>query len=196
MNTKAFTLVETLVAVSIVTLAVTGPLVTASRTIVAAEIANDQITASYLAQEGIEYVRAMRDDAYLKSYRDTPNPALVSSNAWNWFITGNESFSVLSCLNATCTLDTTENMGTTQDASTPYSITPCSGNTCTQLYMTSVGTYSQNSTGNTPTGFTRTIEVNTVPPDDFEKVVVSKVTWDFHGTLHTVTIMDHITRWQ
>ena len=52
-----FTLVETLIAISIVTIAISGPMLSASRALIAANIARDQLTASYLAQEGIEYVR-------------------------------------------------------------------------------------------------------------------------------------------
>jgi len=60
-NTHGFTLIETLIAVTILTFAVSGPLYTAGRALVAAEIARDQLVASYLAQEGVESVRAMRD---------------------------------------------------------------------------------------------------------------------------------------
>lgn len=63
---KGFTLVEAMVAISILSLAVTGPLVIAQKGIGSAIYARDQITASYLAQEGIEYVRNIRDTNRIK----------------------------------------------------------------------------------------------------------------------------------
>lgn len=77
---KGFTLIEALVAVTILTIAVVGPLYTASRAIVAAQSARDQLTASYLAQEGIEYARAVRDDNFLAAYY------AGTGNAWNNFL--------------------------------------------------------------------------------------------------------------
>lgn len=79
-NQTGFTLIETLVAVTILTLAVVGPLFTANRAIVAAQMSRDQLTASYLAQEGIEYVRAVRDNEYLAVY---PNTSMAWSNFLN-----------------------------------------------------------------------------------------------------------------
>ncbi len=58
---RGFTLVEAMVAISILSLAVTGPLVIASKGLDSAIYAKDQITAFYLAQEAIEYVRNVRD---------------------------------------------------------------------------------------------------------------------------------------
>lgn len=80
----AFTLVESMVAVTILTIAVAGPLLTASRAIVSARIARDQLTASYLAQKGVEYVRSVRDDAYLAAYQAGGSD--VSSAAWASFL--------------------------------------------------------------------------------------------------------------
>ena len=68
LDIRGFTLTETMIAITILTFAVAGPLFTASRSIIAADIARDQLTASYLAQEGIEYVRMMRDNAMLRSF--------------------------------------------------------------------------------------------------------------------------------
>ena|SRR3989344_4852167 len=78
---QGFTLIEALVAVTILTLSIAGPLMVANRAIVAAQMSRQQLTASYLAQEGIEYVRAMRDDAYLAAYQ-----AGNTSVAWNNFL--------------------------------------------------------------------------------------------------------------
>ena len=84
-NIKGFTLIESLVAIAILTLAVSGAFFTANRAIVAAGIARDQLTASFLAQEGIEYVRLLRDNAYLAA------PA----TAWSGFLTVINSYSCL-----------------------------------------------------------------------------------------------------
>ncbi|MDP2651914.1 MAG: prepilin-type N-terminal cleavage/methylation domain-containing protein, partial [bacterium] len=68
LTSRGFTLIETMVAITILTLAISGSFFTANSAIVAAETASDQLTASYLAQEGIEYVRLMRDNEYLAAY--------------------------------------------------------------------------------------------------------------------------------
>lgn len=82
---KAFTLIETLVAVSILLLSLAGPLSIAAQALQGAFFARDQVTAFYLAQEAVEYVRAVRDQNYL------------ASNNW---LTGVEN-----CVDATCTVD-------------------------------------------------------------------------------------------
>lgn len=56
-----FTIVETLVAVAILALAVTGPLALAERGLVAARESGQEVAAFYLAQEAFEFVRNMRD---------------------------------------------------------------------------------------------------------------------------------------
>ena len=63
---KGFSLVETLVAVSLLTIAITAPMALASKSLTSAYYARDQITAFYLAQEAIEAVRAVRDGQILQ----------------------------------------------------------------------------------------------------------------------------------
>ncbi|MCR4334259.1 MAG: prepilin-type N-terminal cleavage/methylation domain-containing protein [Patescibacteria group bacterium] len=64
---KGFTLIETLVAVAIMMLAVTGPLTIAHRGVQSALYAKDQVTAYYLAQDAVEYIRSVRDGNFLAS---------------------------------------------------------------------------------------------------------------------------------
>lgn len=62
---RAFTLIETLVAISVLLISLAGPLTLAVQSLNSAYYARDQITAFYLAQEAVEYVRAVRDQNYL-----------------------------------------------------------------------------------------------------------------------------------
>lgn len=57
---RGFTLVETLVAIAVLLLAISGPLTIASRSFFAARFSKDNLTAVYLAGEGVELVRAHR----------------------------------------------------------------------------------------------------------------------------------------
>lgn len=58
---RGFSLIETLVAVVILVSAVVGPLTLAQRSIRSAVYARDQVIASFLAEEAIEYIRSVRD---------------------------------------------------------------------------------------------------------------------------------------
>jgi prepilin-type N-terminal cleavage/methylation domain-containing protein len=61
-----FTLVETLVAISLLTVAIVAPMGLAAQSLQSAYYARDQITAFYLAQEAIESIRAIRDSQVLQ----------------------------------------------------------------------------------------------------------------------------------
>ena len=58
---KGFTLVETLVAIAILSAAMAGPMTLAIKSIGTASISQDQLTAFYLGEEAIEYVKNVRD---------------------------------------------------------------------------------------------------------------------------------------
>lgn len=63
---KGFTLIETLVAVLLLATAIAGPLTIASKSLLAALVAKDQVTAFFLAQDAVEYVRFVRDTNKLR----------------------------------------------------------------------------------------------------------------------------------
>ena len=66
MKRTGFTLIETLVAISLLTVGVTGSFSLMQKVTSFASISSSQLTASYLAQEGIEIIRSIRDTNYLE----------------------------------------------------------------------------------------------------------------------------------
>lgn len=71
MNTRGFTLIETLVAITLLSVAIVAPMALATQSLATAYYARDQITAFYLAQEAIEAVRAIRDAQILQIAQST-----------------------------------------------------------------------------------------------------------------------------
>lgn len=195
---RGFTLIETLVAVSILTLSIAGPLFTASRTIVAAENARNQLTASHLAQEGIEYVRWMRDNEYLAAYQT--NPLTASTASWTEFLTGATPSSIVECRASKCMLDPAQTMSS--GIGSTYSLQPCGDAThpaCTKLYLSN-NIYTQQ-VGGAEKPFTRTIQVVDIPGTEGtplypDKRVVSTVFWSYHSTSYSIVIDSHLTPWQ
>lgn len=61
-RTSGFTIVETLVAITVLMIAIAGPLVVATRGLSSALASKDQMIASYLAQESMETIKNRRDN--------------------------------------------------------------------------------------------------------------------------------------
>jgi type II secretory pathway pseudopilin PulG len=187
---RGFTLIESLVAIAILMLSVAGPLYAADRAIVAASIARDQLTASYLAQEAIEHVRLLRDNAYLSQYKD--NAASASSAGWGDFQSAIEGQCLMSA-SRVCSVDTSvapDRYGFGPSAS----VYTC-GSTCAPLqYVDNIWAPYTQSSGGATTRFTRTLQVSPVTSSD--EYIVSTVTWNYRGTTYTVKITDHLTPWQ
>ncbi len=59
---KGFTIIETLVAITILMISIVGPLTIAQKSLNAAIYARDQVTASFLAQDLMEMVKNNRDN--------------------------------------------------------------------------------------------------------------------------------------
>lgn len=72
-----FTLIETLVAISLLTISVVAPIALTVQSLRAAYYSRDQITAFYLAQEAIEAVRAIRDGQVLQ-IAQSPNGSSIN----------------------------------------------------------------------------------------------------------------------
>lgn len=203
MNLKAFTLIETLVAVTLLTFAVVGPLTAANRGLVVATTARDQLTASYLAQEGIETARLIRDDDYLSNYPAT------TGNAWNTFLGhvsgcgrgNNLAYCQIDPIAAPTTVYACScNAGGTCDPGSSGTHTPPtpSNSSCTALNLkTATNLYQRTGgAGTTGTLFTRAIQAVDIGSNGNDERITSSVTWLEHGVLLSVSITDHLTPWQ
>lgn len=130
-NTKqGFTLVETLVAIVVLTLSITGPLFIAQQSFNSAITARDRTVAAFLAQEAVEYVRSVRDHNYL-------SPGDVE------WLQG-----LSACLGSNCRIDAS--------VGTYPSVASCNGN-CPVLQQNTNGFYGYQ--GGEATRFTRTISM-------------------------------------
>lgn len=80
---KGFSLVETLVAITILLLALVGPMTIAADGLQNTFFAREQTTAFYLAQEAVEFVRYTRDNAAIagNSFFDSLPAACDPSNS-------------------------------------------------------------------------------------------------------------------
>lgn len=85
-SARGFTLIETLVAITILLVVIIGPMTIANRGMQTAFFAGDQTTAIYLAQEAIEYIQMLRDNSALTNYQDyVGDGSDGDGNTWSWY---------------------------------------------------------------------------------------------------------------
>jgi hypothetical protein len=70
---SAFTLVEALIAMSILIIGIISSFILVTRALYNTSIIQDRLTASFLAQEGLESVREIRDSNYIKKINGGSN---------------------------------------------------------------------------------------------------------------------------
>ncbi len=78
-----FSLVETLVAISVLLIVMVGPMSVTSRTAKSATFATEQVQAFFLAQEGLELAEQARDSFILEYFEDS----VANPSPWTDFIT-------------------------------------------------------------------------------------------------------------
>jgi prepilin-type N-terminal cleavage/methylation domain-containing protein len=175
---KGFTLLETLVAVLILTTAIAGPLSIASRSLHNSIIARDQITAFFLAQDAVEFVRFGRDTNKLEGAD------------WITDSGGTLGVDLTNCTGGnTCYLDSTKN--------SPATPTVCSSACPVMNYDRTNSRFTYAAVGGNivATPFTRQVVMTQVASTEY-KIAVS-VTWlDSGARSHTVTVTENILDWQ
>lgn len=181
-HARGFTLIETLVAVLLLATAIAGPLTIASKALTAALVSKDQITAYFLAQDAVEYVRFKRDSNCLAS--GSP----CSSGTW---LTG-----LAACTSATgatkCYFDSTEN--------NPVNPAACASPCVAIRYDTSAYrfTYAAPSATVLSRIFTRTIAITNPYGGTADQALITvTVSWsDMAGITRNVVMSEVISNWQ
>lgn len=173
---RGFTLVETLIAITILASAVAGTMTIAFQGLRGAQLSGDQMTASYLAQEAIDFIRAKRDENYLSR---------ISSG----MAVGDWDVGLDACKGGTgCSIDMT----------LPTNDPVACGSPCNPLTINATsGLYGQRTPDATwlTTPFTRTVRMASANQDVYSIVTVT-VTWQTGPIARTLTLREVLTNWQ
>lgn len=175
---RGFTLVETLVAISILTVSIVGPLYSLHTALTAANVARDRLIASSLAQEALEHVRSVRNDNYL---HNTYNPG--ANRSWMYSLDTLPCYSGSTNNASYCTVDPSQN-----------TVSSCGGS-CAPLNMSPTFFYTQASpSGYIQTKFMRTLQIYERTVDNEVQATVI-VRWVYKGQTYTVQISDVLRNW-
>lgn len=164
---SGFTLIETLVSITILLIVIAGPLAITSSSAKSSAFSSEQVTAFFLAQEGVELVEKARNDLLLTNFATTnPDPWVdftrINGGIYrNCYVSANPS----GC-------DFTINRNST------LSLTNCASG-C-ELYLNAArnnlrSRYTHSPGNATLTPFTRVITLELVNPNEVK--ITSKVTW-------------------
>lgn len=191
-NTKnrngGFTLVEALTAIFILTFVVVGLMTVVSDSLFATKYARDEITANYLLQEAIDFVRNDRDTSvFLNTEYDI-------DTAWNNFYA---KYTSVGCDNTSvgCTIDVNVPSGSNTFA--------CSSDACRYLYLDETATsnsfyltsnHPSGISGKTKTNFKRVLTVTQEGADQL--VVTAKVSWKNGNLNKSRELTTTLSKWQ
>lgn len=171
---RGFTLVETLIAISLLTTAIVTPMALATQSLSVSYYARDQIAAFHFGQEAIEAVRSIRDGNILTNARSGTNDIDLLAGI---------------PIGAPFTIDTRTN-----------AVAECAA-TCPPLQTDDVLFGYENSTpGWRNTIFTRTVTVDRVspadgPPDEVQVSVLIEWRSNALGAIRSFTIHENMYRW-
>ncbi len=176
---KGFTLVETLVAVALLALTIVLPYYAIQKSLAASYTSRDDLLAASLAQEGLEFIRAVRDANYLYNFNRQSE-----EREWMEGLDGSTTGSV-NCfgIGKKCIVDPTRSSN---------QVTLCGG-TCPKLYINnSSGVYTNVAGGGTATKYTRYVNLEWISAREVK--VTSTVEWFSHGQ-HSITVTDILNDW-
>jgi prepilin-type N-terminal cleavage/methylation domain-containing protein len=185
-NKTGFTLIETLVAISIFAVSVIGMMAVLSSGLTNTFEARKKMAATFLAQEGIEYMRNLRDTYVLYD---------GATDGWNEFLSGS---AYSSCGDGrVCFFDDSDIWNLyVNDSNMPMTnlyFEECDGGTCPTLYYNDTNGKYTSSWLNGNTNFIREIRLQKSIENSVKMVTVtSTVSW---GNNKSVTLSENLFNW-
>ncbi len=171
-----FSLVEVLVAISLLLLVIVGPMQILARSINSTNFATEQVNAWFLAQEGLELAQKSRDDLVLADFKDKILAQSLEPDPMTKFLVD-----YAACFNVAVGCGLTVGNG----INSPTNIVSCATADSCKLYLTTSAnsdrsSYQHSSAGNSVTPYTRviTMESSLAPSTKVREIkVTSTVTW-------------------
>lgn len=188
---KGYTLIETVVALSILTFALVGPVSLILTSLNKVYFSKNKLIAANLAQEGIELIRTIRENNVICEVRGTPGGRWDS----DYDGTGN-----LKGTNRTADATAFETVPCVSGVTVKN---PILGGSCStnNLKLSSGGTYGYDA-GGSNTIFSRCISIDNPAIDEgsIQKNnmldITSTVTWTERGTNRQVELKDRLYNWK
>lgn len=183
-NNSGFTLVETLVAISIFSVSIVALMSVLANGISDTNYAKDKRIATFLAEEGIEYVRNIRD-TYV-NYSDTPDIG------WTNFLTKAQ----LKCKDGCSFNDSLGSFDITSLEGSSAIFSACDVG-CSLFFNVITGVYSYNQLlGGVNSGFVRKITINQTLNNPKEIKVTSTVSWSKGTVPYSITFSNNLSQWK
>lgn len=176
---KGFTLVEMLVAISILSLSILAAFTAVSSNIKNSKFSEDKIVASYLASEAIEYIKNVRDENAIRNIQ-----GISTNTPVNWLRDISDTISD-PCYNRSCVIDSIAN-----------TISPCTSNhaSCPFLRQHYSKIYGYDNSW-TVTKFKRSVIVSSLSSN--EAIITVTVSWvASDGSTKSYTLSEIIRNWQ
>lgn len=181
---RGFTVLESIVAIAVLSLSVSGAFAAVTQSLSQAIIAKDEIKAFYLAGEAIEIIRNKRDNNQL---------AKLNGSAVSWLSGIAENGSDPCYYGKTCRTDSVS----TSLVQCGLAWGACPG--LNQNQTTFLYNYSPTDSNNVATNFKREIQIELVQTDSFgnprEIAVTVKISWTKGVTTREFKIKEHLFNW-
>lgn len=167
-----FTLLEVMVAIFIISIGVLGVVKMIPSLSASAQVNSSRLVAAYLAQEGIEMVRNIRDTNWLEAH--------IKGDSTPW---DEDFFSPVDCANG-CEMDYTA-LANEDPSFAVYS-------SADKLKIDSEGLYKYNCSGCPETKFSRKI---TIQESSDILTITANVSWEDRGRTYNFPVQEKLYKW-